>query len=497
MAQGDGNIAEHVIQDDGFDELPFLELLPDYVIQATIEDGDVRRTLPDIRIQLRLAPIRPSIYIRLVRMSINELAQNFLTAGPEHNPLLSMLAWNADHWSVTLHASGDSMDIAFYPVYINTQPAERVETSVSESSTDDEQPGPSQPDDQINNSSEIRSGGSHMDGSSIDDEQPGPSRRANNSEIRSGASRIPSDQSSGSQVEMRQGVKRKRKTSGSSKSREQKRKRSDHHSDSDSSSFSLISGISSPALLGETSRDDEQPGPSHLVNNRSEIRTTGSSTPADQSSGTQVEMRQGVKRKRKTSGRSESREWKKKKSHFDSDNDQPGPSHRDNSEARAGGSSMDGASTDDEQPGPSHLVNSRSGRSTTPADQSSGSQVEMRQGVKRKRKTSGRSESREWKKKKSHFDSDNDQPGPSNRDNSEARALGSSMDGTSTDDEQPGPSHLVNSRSGRSTTPADQSSGSQVEMRQGVKRKRKTSGSSKSRERKRKRSDHHSDSDSC
>jgi len=56
---------------------------------------------------------------------------------------------------------------------------------MSESSTDDEQPGPSQPGDQINNSSEIRSGGSHMDGSSGDDEQPGPSHQLNNGEIRS------------------------------------------------------------------------------------------------------------------------------------------------------------------------------------------------------------------------------------------------------------------------------------------------------------------------
>ncbi|XP_039550140.1 another transcription unit protein-like [Pimephales promelas] len=403
MAQGDGNIAEDVVQD--------FELLVDYVIHAAIVDGNIQMDLPDIRIPLRLTPTRTSIDIGLVRRSLNVLGQYSLTPGPEYNPLLSMLAWNADHWSVTLHASGDSMEIAFYPVYINSQPAERVETPTSESSTDDEQPGPSQ---QINNSSEIGSGESHMDGSSTDDEQPGPSHQHNNREIRSGGCTTPSDQSSGSQVEMRQGVKRRRNTSGSSKSRERKRKRSDHHSDSDSdsSSFSLFSGISSPGSLGETSRDDEQPGPSHRANNRSEIRTTGSRTPSVQSSGSQVAMTQGVKRKRKTSDRSESREWKKKKSHFDSDNDQPGPSHRDNSEARAVGSSMDGSSRDEEQPGPSHLVNSRSeirsGGSTTPADQSSGSQVEMRQGVKRKRKTSGSSKSRERKRKRSDHHSDSD-----------------------------------------------------------------------------------------
>ncbi|ROL40970.1 hypothetical protein DPX16_11420 [Anabarilius grahami] len=357
--------------------LLFIEIWPEYVLQVTMTEDDVERTLPEIHIPRHLIAFNPGFYTDLVRRSLNELTRYSLTPGPGHNPLLSMLAWNADYWSITVNASGESMQIAFYPVYFYGPSAERVETSTSESSSDDEQPGPSH---QVNNRSEIRTGGSSMNRSSTDDEQPGPSHQVNNrSEIRSGGSRTLANQSSVSQ-EMRQGVKRKRNNSGRSESREQERKKTDHHSDSDSSSDSLTSTFSPPSL-GETSRDDDQPGPSHRVNNRSEIRSGESRTPADQSSGSQVEMRQGVKRKRKTSGRSESREQGRRRSdhHPDSDSssdslssmffppaslgetsrdeDQPGPSHRNNSEARAGGSSMIGSSTNDEQPGHSHRVN--------------------------------------------------------------------------------------------------------------------------------------------
>jgi len=250
----DGNIGEgFILPNEDFHQLRYMIVRPDSVILALIREDD-GTTLPEIHIPLLNRPM-PRCYLGLVIRSVRELLQYSLTPGPEYNPLPSMLAWNADYWSVTFQASGDSLTAAFYPVYINPRPAERVETPRRESSTDDEQPGPSHqvnnrsggshmdgsrtddeqpgPSHQANNSSEMRSGGSHMDGSSTDDEQPGPSRRANSSEIRSGASRTPSDQSPGSQNEMRLGAKRKRKTSGSSKSRERKRKRSDHHSDSD------------------------------------------------------------------------------------------------------------------------------------------------------------------------------------------------------------------------------------------------------------------------
>ncbi|KAK9953743.1 hypothetical protein ABG768_015870 [Culter alburnus] len=191
-------------------------------------EDDVERTLPEIRIPSHLIAFNPGFYIGLVQISLNELTRYSLTPGPEHNPLLSMLAWNADYWSITFNASGESMQIAFYPVYFNGPSAERVGTSTSESSSDDEQPGPSH---RVNNRSEFRSGGSSM--SESDDEQPGPSHRVNNrSEIRSGGSKTLANQSSGSQ-EMRQGVTRKRKTSGRSENREQRRRRSDHLSDSD------------------------------------------------------------------------------------------------------------------------------------------------------------------------------------------------------------------------------------------------------------------------
>ncbi|KAK9962782.1 hypothetical protein ABG768_008134 [Culter alburnus] len=171
----------------------------------------VRRDLPEICAPYQyIAPHRGSL-----RETIERLAQYPLTPGPERNPLLSMLTWNADSWGVTLEASGDSTwCIAFYPVYNN------VETSMSESSSDDEQPGPSH---QVNIRSEIRFGGSHMSESSRDEEQPGPSHQVNiRSEIRSGGS-----------------------------------------------------------YMSESSRDEEQPGPSHRVNIRSGIRPGRSRTPAD------------------------------------------------------------------------------------------------------------------------------------------------------------------------------------------------------------------------
>ncbi|KAL0152225.1 hypothetical protein M9458_051948 [Cirrhinus mrigala] len=88
-----------------------------------------------------------------------------------------MTDWFADYWSIRLDASGESIQVGFYPVFINTPP----ETSVSESSTDDE--------------------------------EPGPSNLVNSSKARAGGSRISADQNSVSQ-EMRHGVKRKIKTSG-------------------------------------------------------------------------------------------------------------------------------------------------------------------------------------------------------------------------------------------------------------------------------------------
>ncbi|ROL40974.1 hypothetical protein DPX16_11424 [Anabarilius grahami] len=306
MAQGepfDNNISEDEIQLDDFNELVIFEMWPQYVINVTIIDENIQRTLPEIRIPRRFTVFHPGFYIDLVRRSLNELTRYSLTAGPGHNPLLSMLAWNADYWSITFNASGEFLEIAFYPVYFYGPSAERVETSTSESSLDDEQPGPSH---QVNNRSEIRTGGSSMNRSSTDDEQPGPSHRVNNrSEIRSEASRTPADQSSGSQIEIREGVKRKRKTSGRSKSKERKKNRSDHHSDSDSSSDSL-SAVFFPPSLGETSRDDDQPGPSHRDN--SEARAS-----ADQSS--RDESRRGGKRRRKTSEHPDTQSKRRRSDH--------------------------------------------------------------------------------------------------------------------------------------------------------------------------------------
>ncbi|XP_042606645.1 transcriptional regulator ATRX homolog [Cyprinus carpio] len=403
-----------------------------------------------------------------------------------------MLAWNADYWSITFYASGEALEIAFYPMYINTP-------SMSESSTDDEQPGPSN----LVSNSEGRAGGSSTSESSTDDEQPGPSALVNNSEGRAGRSRTSADQSSGGQLKTRQGFKSKREH-GRSESRLRKKRRLDHNPNS------LPMFIdNSPEARWEThmsgsSTDDEQPGPSNLVNS-CKARPGGSRAP----------------------DRSERREWKRWRPDHWSDSDdslssgfsspalleetssddkQPEPSHRENSEARVSADQikqekssdhqsdslmdslisefsqmyistppetcgkMKSSNKDDEL---SQLVNNsevRAEGSRASSDQSSDSQDEMRQGVKRKRKTSSRSESRENTKNgldhRSGSDSIDDQADPSVRDNNEARA-------------------------GGSRAPSDQSSGSQMETRQGLKRKRKTSDRPESREQKPRRSGRH------
>ncbi|KAL0147125.1 hypothetical protein M9458_057649 [Cirrhinus mrigala] len=559
---------------DNINQIILMHMRPQHVINAVIIDGGVRRTLPPIRIPRHFTVVNPGLFVNFVRRALTNFSQHPL-GGPPNNPLLSRRILNADYWSVTLDSSGEGLAVGFFPVYINTPP----ETSESESSTDDEQPGPSD----LDSNSEARAGESSTSSSSMDDEQPGPSDLDSNSEARAGGSstssssmddeqpgpsnlvnNISEDSSggSGSQVKKTQGVKRKREH-GRSESRKSKRRqsdhnfstmnrsstddeqpgpsnrfssskaragRSDHWSDSDSSHHSISSGFSSPG-------DNEQPEPSHKDDN--EVRTERSRTPSDQSSVSQ-KMKQGGKRKRKTSGRSES--GGRKRSRLE---------HR-----------SDSASNDDQ---------------TGPSDQSSSIQIKMRQGIKRKRQASVRSESREWKRWRSDHRSDSEsdslssgfsspgspgetsgddeQPKPSDRENSEARASDDqisqdesrqgvkrkrkmselpdtqskrrksdhqsdssidslisdfsrmyistppaacgkmSMKSSNTDDEQDERSQLVNSnevKAGGFTALSDQSSSSQIEMRQGFKRKAKTSDRSESRESKRKRLDHSS-----
>ncbi len=500
MAEGDlfnDNLPQVIIQFNEVDEFFLMEFWPQYVINATVIDGDIRRALPQIRIPRHFTAVNAGFFVDLLRRSLNQLAQYSLTHGPYHNPLLYMLAWNADYWSIAFYASGEALEIAFYPVYINTP-------STSESSTDDEQPGPSR----LVGNSEARAGGSSTSESSKRDEQPGPSVLPNNNEDRAGGSRTSADQSSGSQVKTREGVKGKR-AHGRSESRQRKKRRLDHNPNSLPMLMDNSPETRWETHMNRTSTDDEQPGPSNLVNS-SKARPGGSRTP---------------------SCRSERREWKRwRPDHWSdsdsdsssdslssgfsspasleetsSDDEQPEPSHRENSEARA---SADQIRQDESRQGAtiselpdtqskrrrsdhqsdslmdslisecsqmyistppaacgktkssnkedelSQLVNNTEARaegSRAPSDQSSDSQDEMRRGVKRKRKTSSRSESRERKKKKldhhSGSDLNDDQPGPSVRDSNEARAGGSRA--------------------------PDQSSGSQIEARQGLKRKKK------------------------
>ncbi|KAL0158599.1 hypothetical protein M9458_046675 [Cirrhinus mrigala] len=500
---------------DNVNEILLMNLRPQYVINASVIYGDVQRTLPPIRIPRRYTAVNPGFFISLVQRALTNVSR-YLLVGPPNNPLLSILALRADYWSVTLNSSGDCCEVGFFPVFINTP----SETSVSESSTDDEQPGPSD----LDSNSEASAGGSSTSSSSTDDtsstEEPGPSNLVNSSsEDSSAGSRTSVDESSGSQVKKRQGVKRQREH-GRPESRKLKRRRSDHSPD-----FCPMYIDNSPESDDE---DDEEPGPSNRFDS-SKARAGGSRTLSDRSSDSQVE---GVKRKRKTSDRSESKESKTRRSARYSDSDS----------SRDSPSSGFSAQRDNEQPEPSHKDNSEV------RNQSSVSQ-EMRQGGKRKRKTSDRSESKEskrrrtarWSDSDSDSDSscdsltsgfsaqrDNEQPEPSHKDNSEVRNQSSvsqemrqggkrkrktsgrsesrgrkrrrldHRSGSGSDDDQPGPSVRDHNeaRAGGSRALFDQSFGLQIKMTQGIKRKRQASVRSESREWKRWRSDHRSDSES-
>lgn len=244
----------YVVLDDINDVIHFL---------VSIANEHVQRDLPEIRI-----PRNDSgVHIQLILRRIRELAQYPLMPAPEHNQLLCMLAWNADYWSFTLNASGESMDIAFYPMYSSNYrpPAVHDETS-SESSADDEQPGPSH----LVNNGEVRPGGSRTapDQSSgrYDSLGSGCSSSASPGDTSS------SNRSAGRQIETRRAVKRKRENSSSLESRERKRSRLDPQSDSMIDSLTdafsrMYITTPPPAACEETplevSSEEEQPGPSH------------------------------------------------------------------------------------------------------------------------------------------------------------------------------------------------------------------------------------------
>ncbi len=276
-----------------------------------------------------------------------------------------------------------------------------------------------------------------------------------------------SDLSSGSQVEMRCSVKRKRGNSDRSESREWKMIRSDHRSASEYSVDSLSSGFSSLALLGDTSS-------------------------SDLSSGSQVEMRWGVKRRNEKSGRSESVKRKRRRLDLQSDSlidsltsafsclyistppaacgetpmkvsskdeEQPGLSHLNDTEVTSGESPVKGSRNDEEQPGLSHFNNSEVISGESP--------------VKGSR-------------------NDEEQPGLSHLNNSEVISGESPVKGSRNDEEQPGLSHLNNSevRPGQSPMKEciidDEQPGQSrpIKLDQGVKRKRENYGRTVSNERK-------------
>lgn len=344
----------------------------------------------EVRLPRYMTAFNPSIGLLRTQRALRELLLYLWIPDTEYNPLVSMLTWQTDVWAVTVHAAGESSTLGFYPLYTNNPPAARGEILT-------------------------------------DDERPGPSHQVNH-EASPGGSRAPAEQSSGSQVAIRQGGKRKRKSSGRSESREWKRRRSDHQTGS--SHDSLISGES----LGGTSTDDDQLTLSHRDNR--EAKAGGSRKLTDQSS--QDELTQGGKRKRKTSGRSESREWKRSRSDHQSDSDSSSHSFTSEFYPLA---LLGETSSHDDQVGPSHC-NNREDRE--PADNFS--KNESKQGGKRKRKISDCPDTQSKRRRSDHqFDSSHDcltfrsppeslgeisrhddQPGPSHQDNREARARASS-----------------------------------------------------------------------
>ncbi len=223
----------------------------------------------------------------------------------------------------------------------------------------------------------------------------------------------------------------------------------------------------------EIPMDDEQPGPSHQVN--CEASPGGSIAPADQSSDSQLKSKQGGKRKRKTSGRSESREWKNSRSDHQSDS---------SFESLISGESLGETSTDDDQPGFSQRDNieARARESRAVTDQSS--QDELSQGGKQKRKTSGR----DGKQRRSDHQSDSDSSSHSFTSEFYSPAL---LEETSSHDDQPGPSHQE-ARARASSAPAGHSS-QDVSRFRGVRKKTSDCPNTQS---KRSRSDPLSDS-SC
>lgn len=346
------------------------------IILPSFQHGHRRIDLPGIHIPRQ----HGDVFLGLIQTLLHQLAAHYPTAPTrEFNPLLSLLTLNADAFGVTLGSSGDSFDIGLFPLFI--PPA----ASMSESSSDDEQPGSSH----LLVNSEDRPSQFPMSESAFDDQQPGPSHLVVNSKAR--PDQLPMSESSivdeqpghnsgpdlndvqpgtfhkdttkirsggstrsSSQVEIIQGVKRKRKSSGRSENRKWKRMKLDHSSDSDS--------FHSFETFGDQCRDDNGPGPSHRDNG--EMRES-----ADQRSDCQGEMRQAAKRNQK-----------RIKSDYLSD-------------------------SDNEQPGPSNLVNntkSRSSESRTSVDQSTRRQTETRQSVKRKRKTSGNQKAEDRKDDSCH-----------------------------------------------------------------------------------------------
>ncbi|TRY60861.1 hypothetical protein DNTS_035132 [Danionella cerebrum] len=287
----------------------YLDLGPQYVISTTVRHGDVVRILPDIYIPRTLTAISPNLFVTLVQQALINLLHFPLTPGPEFNPLIDLLDQNADYWSVEIHSAvhntvsqeaerpveGPQVPAAQPPTASNS-PSESDSDSAScsaaplgERSRDPEKPASShlprsstttdESQDETNEGSKrkrktndssectepkrrrsdwnlVVSAPAKKEGISIDDEQPGPSWLCNK-EIQA-----PSDQSSSSKTEMRQGGKRKGSFPDSSESERAKKRRVDNPFNSDSVSGSSTSTFS-PA---EAPGDDEQPGTSHQEN---------------------------------------------------------------------------------------------------------------------------------------------------------------------------------------------------------------------------------------
>lgn len=109
-----------------YGEFDFERIIDEHVMNVELagEHGQVTRQIRFPRRFIRdLNGFSTDTYETWCRENLNQLSQYPLRPGAQHNPLVTMLAWNSDVWSFTLYASGDPLELAFYPLYTDNNPS--------------------------------------------------------------------------------------------------------------------------------------------------------------------------------------------------------------------------------------------------------------------------------------------------------------------------------------------------------------------------------------